>query len=62
MKHTERIISKCKVLHLGWGHLRYVYRLGKEVLENFFLTEKDLGVLEDDKINKPAVCAYSPEG
>jgi len=33
--------TKCKVLHLGWDNLRYMYRLGP--------AGKDMGVLMDKK-------------
>ena len=52
--------AKCKVLHLGQGTPRYVYRLAEELLENS-PTEKDLWILVDEK-HEPAVCSHSPEG
>ena len=33
--------AKCKMLHLGWGNPRYLYRLGKESLKRSPV-EKDL--------------------
>ncbi|GAB0178190.1 mitochondrial enolase superfamily member 1 [Grus japonensis] len=50
--------GKCKVLHLERNNLMYQYMLGNSWLESSF-AEKDLGVLEDTKLNMSQRCALA---
>lgn len=52
--------SRCQFLYLVQGSFAYLYRLGDKKLQSS-PTERDLGVLADDKLNLRQQCALADQ-
>ena len=50
--------AKCRLLHLGRGNPRYLYKLGEDLLENSPVV-KDLRILADKELNMSQQCALA---